>query len=482
MFKHKTFRRLALFFSLILLLTSTVNTTFGFIVTKTDSLVNTFTVFDSVTNSLTITKEVEHPLGEEYVIPDSISFDFKVDLGRLWANTAMDTTGGKIVADENGSMTVSVKPGDSFTIEGIDAGTNVRVSELQEDGNAFSVKDGAAVKEVTVSSHGNAKAEFVNVYTPAGVQPVNVTVGGRKILEGRDWQNGDSFSFTLEQKTEAGTWRTLGTKTVSYDANNADFDQFDFSDFVQALTFDKVGTYSFRMTEVVGALEDVDYDKSINTFAVQVTDADMDGKLEIHTVTAAQNAQVTEKDGRYSVFVTFNNTFVPAVPEPDDLAVELAVLKTVKNVGEASIGPEGFEFVLENTASGEKRALESDESGRAVFALAFTASDIGKTYTYKLSETDEGMTDVVYDTKVYEIAISVDLDADNCLIASVTMDGEKTEKAVAQFENTYDAELSVSPPTGDRTRLLFWFGMMIASATSCAALVLLDRKYAKQKQ
>lgn len=479
--KNKIFRRLALLVSLIVLLTSTVNTTFGFIVTKTDSLINTFVPFDNIISNLLISKNVEHPFGDEYVVPDNIVFDFKVDFGSIYANTTIKTTNGDITADKNGSIQISVKPGETFTVEGIDAGTKVTVTEIQKDGNGFTVKDSAATMEGIVAEDGSLKFEYVNIYTPASVQPVNVSVVGTKILEGREWQSGDAFSFTLEQKQSNEIWTVIGTKAVTYDANNTAFNQFDFSDLIQALTFDKVGTYYFRMTEVIGNHENVDYDKSVNTFTIKVTDVDMDGKLEVSTVTAAQNAKVTETDGKYKVNITFNNTFIPVVSEPDDIIVNIGVNKTVKNTGVSSIGPDGFEFVLENTISGEKQALKSDQNGKAVFVLPFTATDVGKTYTYKLFEIDNGITGVTYDTEVYDISIVITLSGDNKLVSTITMDGKAVNDVIARFENTYYIDQTTAPPTGDDSNITFWFIMMIISGTACIVLVLLDKRYTRSK-
>ena len=477
MLRNKVFRRLALLVSLIALLTSTVNTTFGFIVTKTDNLINTFVPFDSVISNLLICKNVEHPFGDEYVIPDNIAFDFKVDFGLLYANTTIKTSTGDIVADKNGSILISIKPGESFAVEGIDMGTKVTVTEIQKDGSGFAVKDGVATMEGVVTEDGNLKLGYVNIYTPASVQPVNVSVSGTKILEGREWQSGDTFSFTLEQKQSDETWMVIGTKTITYDAENSDFNQFDFSDLIQALTFDKAGTYNFRITEVIGNLENVNYDKSINIFTIKVTDVDMDGKLEVSNVTAAQNAKVSETDGKYKVDVTFNNTFIPVVPEPDDIRVNIVVNKTVKNTGISSIGLSGFEFVLENTISGEKQALKSDENGNAIFTLPFTATDVGKTYTYKLYETNDGMTGVTYDTKVYDISITITLSNDNQLVSTIKMDGETLNDVVARFENTYYTDHPTAPPTGDNRNIRFWFIMMMISGTACIILVLLGKRY-----
>ncbi len=481
MLKNKIFRRLALLVSLIVLLTSTVNTTVGFIVTKTDSLINTFVPFDNIISNLLITKNVEHPFGDEYVIPDNIAFDFKVDFGSLYANTSIKTTTGDIVADENGSIQISVKPGESFAAHGIDAGTKVTVTEIQENDGGFTVKDGTAAMEGIVAEDGSLKFEYVNLYTPTGVRPVNVSVVGTKILDGREWKSGDTFSFKLEQKQSDETWTVIGTKSVTYDAKNTAFNQFEFSDLIQALTFEKVGTYNFRMTEVVGNLENVDYDKSVNTFNIRITDVDMDGKLEVSTVTAAQNAKVTETDGKYKVDVTFNNTFIPVVSEPDDITVNIGVNKTVKNIGVSSIGPDGFAFVLENITSGEKKALKSDENGKAVFVLPFTATDVGNTYTYKLFEIDNGITGVTYDTKVYDISIAVTLSCDNKLVSTITMDGETVNDVIARFENTYYTDHTSAPTTEDNSNITFWFIIMIISGTTCIVLVLLDKRYTRSK-
>lgn len=278
--------------------------------------------------------------------------------------------------------------------------------------DGFAVK-GDATKTITVGADGTASISFVNTYTPDAVKPSNVTVSGVKVLEGRQWQTGDSFSFVLEQKA-GESWTKLGEQTVTYDAENDDFSKFDFSDVFQALTFDKVGTYTFRMSEIVGTLENVDYDKTVNHFTVKVTDVDMDGKLEINTASGTENAAVTKTNDGYAVSVTFNNTFVPPVfPDPDPITVQIGIDKIINNVGEATHGKGGFQFVLKNVATSEGLGATSDNNGKAAFSLTYTKADIGKTYTYKLSETNQGFAGMTYDTDVHEITITVSLNENN---------------------------------------------------------------------
>ncbi len=471
----KILRKLAILASLVMLITSTVNTTYGFIVMSTDPITNIFVPDDVKVNGLTISKAVEHSLGENYKIPDNISFDFKVELGSYYASSRLVTTLGELRADESGVLNISVKPGATFGIEGLKEGTVVKVTEQTTTLAGFTVK-GEATKQVTVGTDGTASIEFTNIYTPSAAKPDNVTVSGTKVLEGREWLDSDSFTFVLEQK-EGENWTKLGEKTVAYDTKNTAFNQFDFSDVIKTVTFNKVGTYTFRISEVVGDLENIDYDKTVNHFTIKVTDVDMDGKLEINTVAGTENVKVAEENGTYALSVTFNNTFIPpVVVDPDPITVEIGIDKTVENTGTLKYGLEGFEFVLENTETLEKLAAISDKNGKAMLPLTFTKADVGKTYAYKLSETDHGLHGMTYDDDVYNITVAVSLSEDNRLIATLTIDGQTTQTLNASFKNVYHVDNPMPPQTADDTNLVFWLTMMIISASAFVALTVYDKK------
>ncbi len=176
------------------------------------------------------------------------------------------------------------------------------------------------------------------------------------------------------------------------------------------------------------------------------------------------------------------NVFIPTVSEHDGIKVNIIVNKTVKNTGVSSISPAGFEFVLENTENGEKQALKSDENGKAVFSLPFTAEDAGKAFTYKLSETNDGMTGVTYDTKVYDISVFISFNENNKIIATITKDGEAVDEVIAKFENTYYTEHPTAPPTGDNSNITFWFIMMVISGAVCIFLAITDKKYCEREK
>lgn len=312
-------RQLPLLLALLMIFAVSAGSTLCYVATNTAPVQNTFVPYQSVGGDLEIFKEVEHPFGEDYIIPENIVFEYQIDLGKLYANTPLQTTQGTITADENGVLTLTVAPNAPVGILGIDENTVVTVTEIQKENDGFAPKDNVVSKQVTVAAAGSVVG-FVNIYTPAPVSPATVTVTGTKTLQGRDWKEGDQFSFVLERETEKDVWEICTTETVAYDKNNAQFNQFDFNDVIQALSFSEAGAYSFRIYEVKEDKERITYDETVYNFTVTVTDKDMDGSLEIGAV-ASDREIVTQntETGEYTVAVSFQNVFTPeATPPPTD--------------------------------------------------------------------------------------------------------------------------------------------------------------------
>ena len=466
--KKRVFRQVALLVALLLLATSTVNTTYGLIVTKTASLVNIFTPFDSAMSDLVIHKVVEHPFGANYLVPDNANtvFDFKVELGRLYANTRIKTGNGIITADGEGAITVSVKANNSVGIIGIDAGTAVKVTEVGTRAG-FIVK-GDAVQTATIPEDGRAELTFTNTYAPQAITASVMNVVGTKNLEGRDWLDTDVFTVVLEQLTD-GVWTKLGEQKI--DVGNK---TFELSALMDGVTFDEVGEYEFRVRELVGDLPDMDYDEEPKTFTAVVTDEDMDGRLEVGFVRTGLGANANRYDDQYALTILLSNVYVA----PTDVKVDIQ--KTIKNVGNKTIGPEGFEFVLEDAQTQEKIRAVSDANGQTSINLHYGLADDGKTFVYTLTETKGETKGVSYDEREYRITVRV-ARVGNEMKAAVLVDDVAVEQCLLAFENTYDGDAAVTPPTGDNTNLPFWITMMVLSATACIVLVVFDRRDKKKK-
>lgn len=469
--KARFLRRTAMLLCLLLWMTSTVNTTFGYIVTATESLINTFLPEKSCPGTLTLEKLVEHPYGEDYVIPENVAFDFEIHLGSTYAGKTLSTSAGERLADANGTLTATLRPGTPFSVYDVATGTPVTVNELPTTLEGFSPK-GETTQEITIAEDAETLLQFTNTYTPAPMELTDVLVTGIKYRNYTTWERGDTFSYRLESLTgdartaSAGsTWHTLATRTIKYDPTDPEFNTFDFSSAMEHYTVASIGVYYFRMTEILLDQEHHEYDGTVNPFEVHIEDEDMDGHLEIYTVTTAENGEVTVNDGIYLVNVSFYDFPVPQGPA--DVTANLSINKYVENIGEATVGAEGFNFLLENLTNGQKTTLTSDTLGEASALLTFTADDIGKTYSYRLSEIDQGIEDITYDTTVYTFTVTVSATEENTLALEISH-----PTLTFEFRNVADRAI-VKP--GDPPNL-FWLITMLLSGTAFVALFVYDRK------
>ena len=181
------------------------------------------------------------------------------------------------VAFTNGEATVTLKAGESLKIEGLPVGLDVKITEAAA-GAGWTTKvkagaaDAAAAMEATVTVVKNETqvVEFINSYAAQG----EVTLGGMKVLEGRELEAGQ---FSFELKNEAGE--------VIETVQNAADGSIAFSAIKYALG-DAGKTFKYTVSEVKGTLAGVTYDETVYTVEVKVED-NGDGTL---TATASENA------------------------------------------------------------------------------------------------------------------------------------------------------------------------------------------------
>lgn len=430
-------------FILLMILSISIQTTMALIITEPQSIKNTFKPFRYAMNDLLVSKTIEHPYGESYKVPEDLSFDFDINLGESYANYTLVTTQGEKTTNEQGIMTVSLKPGETIYVEDIEEGTKVTVTEIQNK-PGFTIKDVSVTKDGTISSDDTLIIDYTNIYKAESAKTTNINLTGTKILEGREWQEGDTFAFTLEYQSTSGEWLPLATKTVTYDAEKTDYNKFSFNEDLQVLEFNNLGVQSFRITEIEGTLENVDYDKTINYFNLVTSDNTMDGQIDIEEVNGYQNITVTEQDGTYNLDVLFNNTYEKITIE--DLNIKLDVINTILNTGDYELSPEGFTFVLVNTDTNEEIKLVTNSEGKLIFDLNYTENDIGKTFNYVLKIVNDGKEYVTYSDKEYNISIKVDLNENNELFKTIYVDNLETTDTTFEFENIYDKKEPVLPP------------------------------------
>ena len=218
----------------------------------------------------------------------------------------------------------------------------------------------------------------------------------------------------------------------------------------------------------------------ITTLTKKGTGGSQTGSFAV-TVTGAEaivenQASVLEGKNTFKTNIVTNELY-----QIEDIAVDITAKKTVKNTGSEKIGPKGFSFELLNVASGEKITGKSDKDGLVVYGLTFTEADVGKTYTYKLSEINDGKANVTYSTAIHAIAITVTESADHKLVASITHNGAAVKAAVAEFENVYNytPAAAVNPYTGDTMNVALWAALLLISALGMIALPVAKKRMVK---
>lgn len=150
---------------------------------------------------------------------------------------------------------------------------------------------GALVITTTVDGAAGNKVSFTNAYAadPATFD-TQAGFGLYKVLEGRDWEANDAFSFLLEPLTMGAplpgdTMVTVGADMVDPATGHA---SISFGD----ITYNQVGVYKYRVTEanaghIIGGVQ---YSSNAAEFTVTVTDLDENG---VHTGKLVATAQLT---------------------------------------------------------------------------------------------------------------------------------------------------------------------------------------------
>ncbi|AYF93793.1 SspB-related isopeptide-forming adhesin [Streptococcus koreensis] len=219
------------------------------------------------------------------------------------------------------------------------------------------------------------------VYYYVKQEPVEVTPEVEKQLEGRVLVDGE-FTFKLTEKSSSPDKHE---ETVTNKDGKATFSK---------LTFNKVGTYTYTITETPGSDANVEYDAMTVTMTVKVTE-NAQGDLQ---ATVKYSAEGGFKSGDEDKI--FNNYVVAPVKTKFDFSKKLAG-RELKD-GE-------FNFVLKDSRGQEVETVANKKDGTVTFTeLSFDNTKIG-THTYTVEEVvpatkEAGMT---YDTMKATITVKV---------------------------------------------------------------------------
>ena len=326
-------------------------------------------------------------------------------------------------------------------------------------------------------------AEFINTYS---VTPTDADLdfGLSKAIDGREWTDGDEFSFTIAAP-EGTPLPNPATVTVS---------KHDAKDGIAAIKFGKIrytaaGTYKYEIRENAGNAAGMTYDGHVATAEVTVTE-NGEGKL-IANVTKKESGRFTNMyrteldyvaagglklsktlSGRPMTEGQFTFTVTPA----DEASAKALGLHEGANVYKSPATTEGAVGLIDILAGHE---------------VKFTQADAGKTFTYTVAEKNDGQPGYTYDDAERTVTIAIADDGAGTLTATTTVTGgpegahtmvhksgeNKVESALIPFANKYSATTDTTGGTVAQvvaTKTLtgrpmadgeFWFGIAYAGET-----------------
>ena len=213
---------------------------------------------------------------------------------------------------------------------------------------------------------------FENTYTPAGA--TSVTLGAKKVLEGKDLEAGKySFELKKEDGTVVETVTNAADGTVTFSPISYDESQ--------------VGTHKYTISEVAGTETGITYDKTVQE--VEVT---------VEKVSATELKATASKEAKDLVFT---NTYTPA----GTTSVTLGAKKVLEGK-DLEAGKYSFELKKEDGTVVETVTNAAD--GTVTFSpISYDESQVG-THKYTISEVAGTETGITYDKTVQEVEVTVE--------------------------------------------------------------------------
>lgn len=346
----------------------------------------------------------------------AISYTAKADAGRAYVY--------KFTEENPGSVTGMTYDGSIYyaVVRNAEKGAGIQTSiEYYKV-----VKDGS-VKQLDT----NVTPSFTNIYS---VEPTSATLQGQKTVSGRDWNQGERYTFNLtaaaDDANAAGLSKTTAqavtdgavavnaNKAVASTPESGRVASFSFgTEAAPTVTFNRAGTFSFNITE--DAAQDgqagMSMDKHTARATVVVTDLDESGNnhtgmLRVSSVTYANTGAsdadkvVTDKaafTNAYHASGTFGGVTVSKTLEGRASAAgqfTFAVTGLWYNGAQTSV--DGAEASLSNKAAGTgvSGAVVGASGQEKLFARKLTEQDLGRTFAYRIHENQPAAAGYTYDT------------------------------------------------------------------------------------
>ncbi|MEQ2985098.1 FctA domain-containing protein [Collinsella sp. CLA-ER-H7] len=330
-----------------------------------------------------------------------------VELGSVTFRQPSDLDDVEIDGDGLRTKTFAYRVSESGSVDGVvnDAtATRTFTVRVVEDTNAGTLA--AEVLPAEGTPKGKGAFEFTNTY---GVNPTPSSVTDQikvsKKLKGRDLAEGE-FEFQLVELAADGSENIAATGKNAADGTVA----------LSPVTYTAPGTHGYELREVAGTAGGVTYDKTTYRVRTTVVDAGNGTLVVKHELMDAGGNAANETS------VTFTNGY-----EAAPVTLKLGAAKVLKGA-ELKAGQFSFEL---KSRDGKVMSIAKNAADGSVTFDALTFKQAG-TYTFTVSEVDDGQAHVTYDKAVHKIVVTVSDEA---------ADGTKTGYLSAKVSYEGDAGL-----------------------------------------
>lgn len=341
-----------------------------------------------------------------------------VELGHITFKQPSDLDDAEIDGDGLRTKTFAYRVSESGSVDGVvNDATAIRTFTVKVVENTNAGTLAAEVLPAEGTPEGKGAFEFTNTYV-VNPTPSSVTdqIKVSKKLKGRDLAEGE-FEFQLVEIAADGSESVAATGKNAADGTVA----------LSPVTYTAPGTHSYELREVAGTAGGVTYDKTTYRVRTTVTDAG-NGTLAVkHELMDAEGNAANDTS------VTFTNGYKAA-----PVTLKLGAAKVLKGA-ELKAGQFSFEL---KSRDGKVMSTAKNAADGSVTFDALTFKQAG-TYTFTVSEVDDGQAHVTYDKAVHKIVVTVsDKAADGTktgyLSAKVSYEGDANVPPV--FTNSYAEE------------------------------------------
>lgn len=437
--------------------------------------------------SLEVTKKVVVPNGLTGNKDAKFTFKFTVPDGKTYkaavfknagaasekqVGDMFDLTNGREQTITAGQMirVYGLAEHDAYTVHEL-AGTDkmpagFTLTKRERGGNALSGEgdsiSGTIAKQNADGTLADAnKLVFTNTYSVKSPVTLTNAFWAQKVLQGRDWKDGDSFKIYL--RADKGTPMpdgaenapVSGMKQVVKTVENGD--KFDFGE----IEYTKPGTYTYLIAEATPSQNDASwlpgFGYSSASYRVTVTVSDNgDGTLSQPAVKMEQTYTddgVSHEDNPIKVadkIAKITNTYHPKGTS--------VTLKAKKRFTGGELAGNDFTFQLLDNDGKELQAVQNDKDGKVAFAAIDYATP--GDHDYAIKEVAGNDSTVVYDAKDVKVHVKV-TDEKGELKAVATYDGEKAVPTFTNSKPTADATIEATKTLRgkDLTAGAFTFGL-----------------------